>query len=34
VTRPDGHPLRYNCRETVLNGDFVAFSHASVLPAP
>ncbi len=34
VTRPDGHPLRYNCRETVLNGDFVAFSHVSVLPAP
>jgi 3'(2'), 5'-bisphosphate nucleotidase len=32
VTRLDGHRLRYNCRESVLNGDFVAFSHASVLP--
>jgi hypothetical protein len=28
----DGHRLRYNCRESVLNGDFVAFSHTSVLP--
>jgi len=25
--------LRYNCRESVINGDFVAFSHPSVLPA-
>ncbi len=33
VTRLDGHRLRYNCRETVINGDFVAFSHPSVLPA-
>jgi 3'(2'), 5'-bisphosphate nucleotidase len=32
VTRLDGHRLRYNCRETLLNGDFLAFSHASVLP--
>jgi 3'(2'), 5'-bisphosphate nucleotidase len=32
VTRPDGHRLRYNCRESVLNGDFLAFSHSSVLP--
>lgn len=32
VTRLDGHRLRYNCRESVLNGDFLAFSHASVLP--
>ena len=32
VTRMDGHRLRYNCRESVLNGDFVAFSDASVLP--
>jgi 3'(2'), 5'-bisphosphate nucleotidase len=32
VTRMDGHPLRYNCRESVINGDFVAFSHPSVLP--
>jgi hypothetical protein len=30
----DGHPLRYNCRESLLNGDFVAFSHESVLPRP
>jgi hypothetical protein len=28
----DGHRLRYNCRESLLNGDFVAFSHPSVLP--
>jgi len=32
VTRPDGHRLRYNCRETLINGDFLAFSHPSVLP--
>ena len=32
VTRPDGHRLRYNCRETLLNGDFLAFSDPSVLP--
>jgi 3'(2'), 5'-bisphosphate nucleotidase len=32
VTRLDGHRLRYNCRETLLNGDFLAFSHPSVLP--
>jgi 3'(2'), 5'-bisphosphate nucleotidase len=32
VTRMDGHPLRYNCRDSVINGDFVAFSHPSVLP--
>jgi 3'(2'), 5'-bisphosphate nucleotidase len=32
VTRLDGHRLRYNCRESILNGDFLAFSHASVLP--
>jgi 3'(2'), 5'-bisphosphate nucleotidase len=31
VTRLDGHRLRYNCRESVLNGDFLAFGHASVL---
>jgi hypothetical protein len=29
----DGHRLRYNCRETLLNGDFLAFSDPSVLPA-
>ena len=33
VTRLDGHRLRYNCRETLLNGDFLAFSHPSVLGA-
>ena len=32
VTRLDGHRLRYNCRESVINGDFIAFSDASVLP--
>jgi 3'(2'), 5'-bisphosphate nucleotidase len=31
VTRPDGHRLRYNCRESLINGDFIAFSHPSVL---
>jgi len=33
VTRLDGHRLRYNCRETLLNGDFLAFSDSKVLPA-
>ncbi len=33
VTRLDGHRLRYNCRESLLNGEFLAFSHSSVLPA-
>jgi 3'(2'), 5'-bisphosphate nucleotidase len=32
VTRMDGHRLRYNCRESVINGDFVAFSDPSALP--
>jgi 3'(2'), 5'-bisphosphate nucleotidase len=32
VTRLDGHRLRYNCRESLINGDFVAFSDPSVLP--
>jgi 3'(2'), 5'-bisphosphate nucleotidase len=32
VTRMDGHRLRYNCRESIINGDFVAFTHPSVLP--
>jgi len=32
VTRLDGHRLRYNCRESVINGDFLAFSRPSVLP--
>jgi 3'(2'), 5'-bisphosphate nucleotidase len=31
VTRLDGHRLRYNCRASVINGDFVAFSDPSVL---
>ncbi len=31
VTRMDGHRLRYNCRESLVNGDFIAFSHPSVL---
>ncbi len=34
VTRLDGHRLRYNCRDSVINGDFLAFSHSSVLPPP
>jgi 3'(2'), 5'-bisphosphate nucleotidase len=33
VTRLDGHRLRYNCRDSVINGDFLAFSDASVLPS-
>jgi 3'(2'), 5'-bisphosphate nucleotidase len=33
VTRLDGHRLRYNCRPSVINGDFLAFGHPSVLPA-
>jgi 3'(2'), 5'-bisphosphate nucleotidase len=32
VTRIDGHRLRYNCRESLINGDFVAFSDPKVLP--
>jgi 3'(2'), 5'-bisphosphate nucleotidase len=32
VTRIDGHRLRYNCRESLVNGDFLAFGHASLLP--
>jgi 3'(2'), 5'-bisphosphate nucleotidase len=31
VTRLDGHRLRYNYRESLINGDFVAFNDASVL---
>ncbi len=34
VTRPDGHRLRYNCRESVINGDFIAFNDPSVLAPP
>jgi 3'(2'), 5'-bisphosphate nucleotidase len=33
VTRLDGHRLRYNCRTSLINGDFLAFNHPSVLPA-
>jgi 3'(2'), 5'-bisphosphate nucleotidase len=33
VTRFDGHRLRYNCRETLINGDFIAFSTPTVLAA-
>jgi 3'(2'), 5'-bisphosphate nucleotidase len=32
VTRMDGHRLRYNCRESLINGDFVVFSDPVVLP--
>lgn len=32
VTRLDGHRLRYNCRESLINGDFIAFSTPAVLP--
>ena len=32
VTRLDGHRLRYNCRESLINGDFLAFSDPGVLP--
>jgi 3'(2'), 5'-bisphosphate nucleotidase len=34
VTRIDGQRLRYNCRETLLNGSFLAFNDARVLAAP
>jgi 3'(2'), 5'-bisphosphate nucleotidase len=33
VTRLDGHRLRYNCRESVLNGDFIAYTDPKVLPS-
>jgi 3'(2'), 5'-bisphosphate nucleotidase len=32
VTRLDGRRLRYNCRESLINGDFVAFGHRDSLP--
>ncbi|HEY0800254.1 MAG TPA: 3'(2'),5'-bisphosphate nucleotidase CysQ [Steroidobacteraceae bacterium] len=32
VTRMDGHRLRYNCRDSVINDNFVAFSDPGVLP--
>ncbi len=31
VTRLDGHRLRYNCRESLLNGDFLAYGDPRVL---
>ena len=34
VTRPDGHRLRYNCRESLINGDFIAFSQRERAAAP
>lgn len=34
VTRLDGHRLRYNCRDSVINGDFLAFSDPGILPPP
>jgi 3'(2'), 5'-bisphosphate nucleotidase len=34
VTRMDGHRLRYNCRESLINGDFVAFADPGALPDP
>jgi 3'(2'), 5'-bisphosphate nucleotidase len=32
VRRLDGHRLRYNCRESLINGDFIAYADAAVLP--
>ncbi len=32
VTRLDGHRLRYNCRDSIINGDFLAYSDPAVLP--
>ncbi len=32
VTRLDRHRLRYNCRDSVINGDFVACNDLAVLP--
>jgi 3'(2'), 5'-bisphosphate nucleotidase len=34
VTRLDGHRLRYNCRDSIINGNFLAYSDPSVLPGP
>jgi 3'(2'), 5'-bisphosphate nucleotidase len=33
VTRLDGQRLRYNCRESVLNGEFVACNDPGILPS-
>jgi 3'(2'), 5'-bisphosphate nucleotidase len=32
VTRFDGHRLRYNCRESLINSDFIAFGDKRALP--
>jgi 3'(2'), 5'-bisphosphate nucleotidase len=32
VTRLDGHRLRYNCRPSVINGDFLAYADPRALP--
>jgi len=32
VTLLDRHPLRYNCRPSVINSDFVAFGDPAILP--
>jgi len=32
VTRLSGERLLYNCRESLINGDFIAFSNSAVLP--
>jgi 3'(2'), 5'-bisphosphate nucleotidase len=34
VTRLDGHRLRYNCRDSIINGNFLAYSDPCVLPEP
>jgi len=34
VTRLDRHRLRYNCRDSVINGNFLAYSDPGVLPEP
>jgi 3'(2'), 5'-bisphosphate nucleotidase len=34
VTRPDGHRLRYNCRGSLINGDFLAFGRQDANRAP
>jgi 3'(2'), 5'-bisphosphate nucleotidase len=34
VTRLDGHRLRYNCRDSIINGNFLAYGDPSVLPGP
>jgi len=34
VTRVDGHRLRYNCRTSLINGDFLAFNEPPALNEP